>query len=206
MPVPAGGGTSIEPDRLATVADLAAILQISEADLDTVSAGVLLEGATAAVQAAAGQRILEVADDEVTLYGSTWSQLDLPERPVTAVTSVTYGATLLSQGTASGTWRVIPNGVWRDTGWTDTCYEPSPVTVVYTHGYPEGSQQLQLARSATLSLARGLYANPGGATREQIDDYAVAYDKAASALEATPSLRAALRRQYGRRSGVVRIG
>ncbi len=207
MPVPAGGDTDLAPaDRLATEESLAAFLQIPVDELDTAAAGVALEAATAVVQAAAGgQRILEVADDEVTLYGGTGSYLDLPQRPVTAVTSVTYRDTLLSQGTASGTWRAAAGGIWRDCGWAGSCYEPSPVTVVYTHGYAEGDQRLQLARSATLMLAKNLFLNPSGIAREQIDDYSIAYDKAVQVLDSSPSLRAALRRQYGRRAATVRL-
>lgn len=207
MPVPAGGDTLADPDRLATADSLAWLLQIPVDDLDQAAAGVALEAATAVVQAAAGgQRILQVVDDQVTIYGGVGSYLDLPQRPVTAISSVTYGGVLLAAGTASGTWRAAPGGLWRDLGWAGACYEPSPVDVVYTHGYPDGDQRLQLARGATLSLARTVYANPEGTTSTRLDDYSEAFDKATAALEASRSLAAALRRQYGRRGALVRVG
>ena len=153
-----------------------------------------------------GQRIVEVVGDTATLVGTTDSWLDLPQRPVSAVTSVTLDGSAVAEGTTTGTYRRFGSRLWRDCGWA-TCYtEPSTVVVVYTHGYATGSQELQLARSAVLSLARGAYSNPTGISREAIDDYSVAYEVASAAMDASPHLKAALRRQYGRRAGLVRIG
>jgi hypothetical protein len=123
---------------------------------------------------------------------------------------VTSAGSALTQGTASGTWRSSAQGIWRDLGWTEVYGEPSPITVVYTHGYdPAGSardqQALQLARSVTLSLARNLFENPGGIVREQIDDYAVAYDQATNQLDAAASLKVLLRKQYGPKARMVSI-
>jgi hypothetical protein len=206
MPVPAGGDLVVEPDRLATVEDLMR-MPGTPSDLDPDSAGLLLEVATAVVQAAAGgQRILQVVDDEVTLYAGYSSFLRLPQQPVTEVSSVTADGVLLTGGSgARGTWRRAPAGVWRDCGWVRSAQSEVPVTVIYTHGYAEGDQRLQLARSAVLSLARGVASNPTGATRLAIDDYQEAYDRAASTLEASTALAGALRRQYGRRAGSVRV-
>ena len=187
---------------LASPTDLAAALQ---RDVDTASATLALEVSTAVVQAAAGQRIVQVVDDEVTVWGGTDRVLVLPQRPVVSVASVTYAGSALSQGTASGTWRPFADGVWRDLGWAECSGEPSPVAVVYTHGYPVGHQALQLGRGVTLSLARGLFTNPDGVVREQIDDYAVAYAEAATALDVMPGMSARLRKQYGLKAGMVRI-
>jgi hypothetical protein len=202
MPVPAGGDSVIAPDRLATVEDLMK-MPGTPADLDEDSAGLLLEVATAVVQSACGgQRILEVVDDTVTLYGGTESLLRLPQQPVTSITSVTYGGVVLG----AGTWWPASSGIYRDCGWCAYPYQqPTPTVVVYTHGYPEGDQRLQLARSAVLSLARGVAINPTGMTRMAIDDYQEAYDRAAASLDASTALAAALRKQYGRRAGTVRI-
>lgn len=207
MPVPAGGDDLTTPDRLADLADLRALPGVP-ADLTDEQGWALIEAATAVVQAAAGQRILEVVDDEVTLYGGTDSLLVLPERPVTAITSVTYDGTPLAHGTngASGMWCTGPGGIYRDCGWQAYPYvRPTPTFVIYTHGYPAGHQRLQLARQATLSIAKGAAVNPTGATRMAIDDYQEAYDRASAALEASAYLGSALRRQYGGRAGTVRI-
>lgn len=202
-------------DQLASPSDLASLLQT---DVDTASATLAIEVATSVVQAAAGQRLVLVTDDSETVYGGTDRVLALSQRPVVSITSVTFNGTLLTQGTACGTWRITPGGLWRDLGWSECSWvggswvdrswggAPAPATVVvYTHGYAAGAQELQLARGATLSIARGLFGNPTGATSEKIDDYSVAYAEAAAALDASPGLAARLRKQYGTKAGMVRI-
>lgn len=194
-------------DQLCTPEQLASALQ---QDLDASTANLWINAATAVVQEAAGnQRILQVVDDTATLLGTTDSWLDLPQRPVTAVTSVTVDGETLTAVTAGGNaegYRRYGARLWRGCGWQTYCGEPSTVVVVNTHGYAPASQGLELARAATLGLAKQAYSNVGGATREQIDDYAVAYEAVTAAIEASPNLKAALRRQYGRRAGLVRIG
>lgn len=209
-------------DQLATPTDLAALLQ---QDVDTSTATLLLEMATAVVQqACGGQRIVQVVGDVLTLgcYSDSW--LDLPQIPVTAVASVVLdGATL----TVNTDYKLVGNRIWRRYGWQgnlglpwDWQYswphatippgypvqEPSSVVVTYTHGYAAGSQDLQLARSAVLTLAKGGYTSPSGASSESIDDYSVTFDAMVSRMEAAPFLKAALNKKYGRRAGLVRIG
>ena len=191
-------------DQLATPEDLAARLQ---SDLDLATAEVLIEAATAVVQAVTGQRIVEVLDDEVILdidaFHTGGVYLDLPERPVTEVSTISIGATSVTD------WVPVLRRarVWRADGWrsTLTAYpsQPSTVTVVYSHGYPAGHQRLQLARGTVLALAAPLYSNPGSATSVKIDDYAEAYEAASARMEASPSLRTLLRRHYGRLPGTA---
>lgn len=205
MPVPAGGS---DLDQLATLADLAAALGIAEGELDEPRATLALELATAAVQAAAGQRIVQVVDDtwvadldqlDCGLY------LDLPERPVTAVASAQVGDNAVTDYTT----QLSRGRLWRSYGWRSATLPywnaPSSVTVVYTHGYAPGDQKLQLARGVTLELAKTAYnatSGSGAVVREQIDDYSVQYAEMAasieSALDPDGSLARALRRQYGR--------
>ena len=191
-------------DQLASPSDLAVLLGIP---LDAPKMTLVIEAATAVVQAITGQRLVEVEDDEITLLGSTDSWLDLPQRPVTAISVVNAAGVVLAEGTGRGMYRQFGARLWRSCGWAECAYEPSAVTVTYSHGYPAGDQGLQVARQATLGLAAGVYNNPGGGvSREQIDDYTVAYEAAAAAMDGSPHLRSSLRRQYSRRSGLVRIG
>lgn len=192
-------------DLLATPSDLASLLQ---QDLDTATATLLLQAATAVVQATVGQRLVQVANDVVALdldENDSGPYLDLPERPVTAVTTVLVGGTAVTDYSP----QLRRNRLWRAYGWRSplTYYpsQPSQVTVTYSHGYAPTDQRLQLARSATLQLAASAYANPGGAIREQIDDYSVAYEAAATRMEASPSLAGLLRKQYGRGPRSVRL-
>lgn len=198
-------------DQLATTSDLANALQMAVADLDSDVATLLLEASTSVVQeAAGGQRIVEVADDAISLIGLTGSWLDLPQIPVTAVSAVTLDGTALtagSPGDAGTTYRRHGNRLWRTNGWQTYCGEPSDVSVTCTHGYASGSQKLQLGRAITLSLSKGMYVNPSGVASERIDDYAVSYtravDEAAGML--TDSMRVAIRRAYGRPGNAVRL-
>jgi hypothetical protein len=214
-------------DQLATPSDLASFLQ---SDLDSATATLLVECATAVVQAAAGgQRIVQVVGETATILGTTESWLDLPQLPVTAVTSVSLDGTVLTLNTD---YKVFGNRLFRKYGWQSNygwpwdygsypgnsyypppslanglaLQEPSAVVVVNTHGYAAGAQQLQLARQACLSIAAGGYSNPDGANRVQIDDYAAQFDAMSARMESSPRLVAALRKQYGRRAGLVRIG
>src|SRR5690606_16609196 len=134
------------------------------------------------------------------LLGTTDSWLDLPERPVTAVSSVAV------DGGAVGDYRLFGARLWRSCGWAPSPLEPSTVTVAYSHGYATDAQELQLARGAVLAVVRDWAANPTAATSLRIDDYAETYSAPAARLETTTHLRAALRRQYGRRGGLVRSG
>ena len=191
-------------DQLATPADLASLLQ---QDLDASTANLLIECATAVVQdVAGGQRIVEVAGETLNILGLTDSWLDLPQLPVTAVASVTLDGTALTSGILPTNYKLRGNRLWRTCGWQCYVGQPSDVVVVYTHGYAVGSQELQLARNAVLSLAKLGYTNPSGVSSESIDDYNVSYNAMAASLEASPFIKAALRKKYGRRAGLVRIG
>lgn len=195
-------------DQLATPTDLAVLLQ---SRLALATATLLVEIGTAVVQNAAGQRIVQVVDDVQVLDvdehdGGTW--LYLPERPVTAISAVSIGATALAAGT-DYTAQLSRGRIWRATGWRSTLIayydQPSTVTVTNTHGHPSGHWKLQFARSAVLGLIRSAYPNPGGASRITIDDYTEAYDRISAQMEASPNLRAALQRQYGRPVGSAKL-
>jgi hypothetical protein len=193
-------------DQLASPEDLASLLERD--DMDLYKATMLVECATAVVQeAAGGQRIVQVVDDTAELLGTTASRLQLPQWPVTAVTSVLLDGVAVSEGTASGTWRRPGTSwLWRDTGWATTAGEPSTVIVVYSHGLADDHQDRQFARNAVLGLLRGVFGNAEGATRVEIDDYAAAYDALTARMEASPHLQRALARKYGRSAGLVKIG
>ncbi len=186
-------------DMLVTLEELASYLQ---EDIDTATGTLAIEIGTGVVQAAISQRLIYVADDPFTIYVDeydTGHYLDLPELPVVAASGFTVGATAVTDVTLDAS----RGRLYRPCGWrSSTVYPPnapSTVTGVYTHGYQTGNRELELARSAVLALAGAAYGNPDGATREQIDDYAIQYAETATArLDASPSFVAALRRKYGR--------
>lgn len=190
-------------DQLATPEQLASFLQ---QDLDAATADVLLNAATAVVQAAARQRLVEVEDDTLTRIGTTEAWLWLPERPVSEVTSIELDGEALTVGDDLKEYLDATGALWRACGWAACSWRPSTVVVVYSHGYPADDQRLELARGATLTLAATPYSNPSGASQVKIDDYAEVYSALAARMEAATGLKRALRSQYGRRSGLVKVG
>lgn len=186
-------------DMLITLEELASYVQD---DVDTATATLAIEIATGVVQAAISQRLIYVADDPFTLYVDefdTGHWIELPELPVTAVGAIQVGATTVTDVTPD----LSRGRLFRRCGWRSFALypwnQPSTVTGTYSHGYQTGDRRLQLARSFVLVLASTVYENPNGASREQIDDYAVQYaDTASARLDAMPGAVAALRRQYGR--------
>lgn len=189
-------------DTLATVADLRTLLGEDATGLTDIEAGLMLELATGAVQAAAGQDILQ-ATETITLAGTTESWLSLPQRPVTAVSSVSLDGDTVTD------YKRFGDRLWRKDGWADSPYEPSEVAVAYTHGLASSDQRIQLARSATLAIAAQMFSNPNGATGFSIDDYREQYSQSTNSDIAglvPDRLQKALRRQYGPRGRLVRIG
>lgn len=191
-------------DVLATPGDLTTLLGATDTGLATL----LIECATAVVQAAVRQRIVRVGADAITLDLDEFNSgpdLFLPELPVVSVASVAIGATTVTDYTA----QVSRGRLWRAYGWRSVLVgyygQPSTVTVTYTHGYAAGDQKLQLGRGAVLGLIRQAVANPTGATSFRIDDYAATYERMAAFLEASPSLLRLLRAQYKRPVRSIRL-
>lgn len=197
-------------DQLATSQDLADALQVSLASLPAASVTLALECATAVVQnAAGGQRIVQVVGDVADLTGQGGRWLDLPQIPVTAVTAVTLDGTALTAGVAgaaSSTYRLRGDRLWRGDGWQSYYDEPSRVLVTHTHGYVTGDQRLQFGRNAVIGLIKGAWGTPAGGVRSvKIDDFAATYEQMAAEMEASPHLKAAIRKAYGRPGGFTRI-
>lgn len=179
---------------------LAAVGDLSDLVGESISAAIetmLLELATASVQAAAGQRIVAVTGDTVELLGTSDEWLRLPERPVTGVTAVTIDGDVVTN------YALRKDSLYRSYGWRGASLEwgsgdlPTVVEVTYDHGYALGSPGAEFARSATLMVAAQMHANPTGATGLAIDDYREQYSQTGSA-EMPKSLMWALRRRYGR--------
>lgn len=183
-------------DQLATPQDLASLLQLDYAALTAAQQAtltMLVELATAKVQrAAGGQRIVEGTDTEVVDVTEPCDlYLPLSQFPVRSV------ATVVLDGTAITDFYLRRQMVWRAAGWMLSCDPPSQAVVTYTHGFPSGSQWLQLGRDHALTLARLGWGNPGGASSEAIDDYRVTYAEADARMQMTDYMAAAIADAYG---------
>lgn len=134
---------------LATPQDLADLLGRDLTDTELARAGALLRAASAKIRAYTGQDFDLVEDDEIVLR-PVGVHLRLPQRPVTAVTSVTVvgGAGLPDVLLPSGLWQwdgvdvvelfPLDADVWLSlpTDWTMYGqYGPDTYKVKYTHGY-----------------------------------------------------------------------
>lgn len=190
-------------DSLATDEELAILM--NDASIDADQATLALELATAEVQAAAGQRLVLVEDDPFELFGFTDSWFTLPEGPVTEITSLTIDdGDELVRGT-DYRWVTGSRALFRRCGWAACWTEPSVIAGIYSHGLDVGDQRLEFARSATFGIAKMAVTNPSAVESEAIDDYRVQYPALVVwAMERSPYLAKALRRQYGDRAGKVR--
>ena len=170
----------------ATPEQLAGHLQV---DLDRYTAEQALDRATARIQALTGQQFEAVAGDvhTATVRGD---DLLLPQRPVTAVTTVAYRylTTLTEQIlTEDVDWHLDGSRI----AWLGTRDWPARITVTYDHGYATIPQDVV---DACLEIATELYANPERLTTEAVDDYRAQRDPGAVG----PALGAVIRRYRAR--------
>lgn len=189
-------------DLLASVAGLRALLKEDAAGLSDEDATLLLEMATGAVQGAARQDLVEVTET-VTLMGDSESWFNLPQRPVTAVTSVKIDDAAVTD------YKRFGARLWRRIGWATIAGEPSAVEVAYTHGFADWDRHLAPANAAALALAAKAAVNPIGVIGMSIDDYRLQFGQSASsdlALLVPENVRKSLRRLYGPGARLTRIG
>lgn len=186
------------PD-LADSSDLSARGVTSTAVHDT-----MLAVASSVVRAAAGSPILETTST-VSLWATDESRwLDLPGKPVTAVSAVVRDGVTLP----SSAYKLVDGRLWCATPWA-WC-EPLEVVVTMTHGLATvPAHVVQLV--CDLAIA-GADAAPDGAhdprvIAEKIDDYAVTFapgaESVATAVELPAMTRSWLRAQFGGGIAVV---
>ena len=107
----------------------------------------LLLAASNIIRAYKGQTLSVVTNDSVVMAPSSSYALFLPEAPVTAVTSITIAGVVKDVNDY-----VFSRGgrLWHEdfTAWTDGA------TVVYTHGYAEGTYEFALLRQTVLEMCK----------------------------------------------------
>lgn len=171
--------------------DLAAYVQ---SDVDTATATVARDIATGLVVGYTNQAFEADTYTHVLPVAADLS-VRLPQRPVTAVTTVTVDGDVLTVDD-DYTWDAITPLVQLlvvPDVWT--------ATVVYDAGY---ATVPAVVKAVALAAAARAYANPGGVVSEAIDDYSVTYDTA-TAGGLLPAEMNALRR-YRSRVGSITVG
>lgn len=176
----------------ATEEDLAAWCQ---RDIDSATAAVFLDMATAEIQGYTGQQMLLVEDDEVTLSGNWTRELWLPQWPVVDVTSVSIDGTALdaagyewkrnglllrpSSAVNESTFAVQPCGIWGG---------DADVQIIYSHGVDPIPSWVA---SICLQVAARAIDNPASKLSEQEAlaegySYSASYDRRAAGVSLLP--------------------
>jgi len=134
----------------ATPSDLASWLQ---RDLDTATATLALNIASADIRKTVGWSISQESGVVVTLDGSGARSLWLPSLLVTAVASVVEDSTTLTVVTGFD-WTTYGRLIRVGRDWT---YKPRSVVVTFTHGYTTNPDDV---KGICLTLAGRVYDNP----------------------------------------------
>lgn len=158
--VVAAGEVGFDGDTFATVAQLAAYLDI-ELDEENERALLALRLATGTIQRECKHRIFLFTDDVKRLRGTVGGDLVLPEPPVLDVASVVDG-----EDAVAGTSLVFTrSGLLRG----ESYWSGQEMTVTYTHGFsPVPDDVVSLCLQVA---ARIYYAQPGGVDSESIGSY-----------------------------------
>jgi hypothetical protein len=185
-----------------TVYDLAAKLQLDPDTVNPDTAALLGQLASDYVRNELKLQVDFVANETVILYGDNGEILFLPQRPVTAVTSVVLAGQALTPVVQNATstmlmyeWR--PEGVLRRVVYGGSFYAGEllfkwpfgvPVTVIYSHGWTTIPSQFKMV---ALELAAGAYTNP-----EMYDQGRIGWTewetRASMVLDSRPELKHAL--------------
>lgn len=185
----------------ATEADLEAYTGTSVA---TDRATLLLDAATAAIQTYCRQSFTQATTTAV-FPGSFGSALVLPERPVTAVSAVSIGDTVLAVDT-DWVWdgaHTLYRGTKVDgvlsvngpdyliNGWGDWGGPGAQVSVTYTHGF---ATIPGVVKGVCLALAARTLGSPDGVNSESVGSYSVSYSRTGGAVSLLDEERALLDR------------
>lgn len=185
-----------------TTADLATLMQVAEASLDTALASISISAAQATVRGYLGQQITLVSDDEVLLDGSGTVLLRLPERPVVSVLQVLEDSDAITDYVLRRSFLIrTDHRRWR--------WGHANIDVTYTHGWQSAALDSDISDSdfdsdhvpadlvyVTLNLARRYYqqalsGQQGVIRSETIGSYSYTLESAAG-QELLPAERSIL--------------
>lgn len=148
---------------LVTAAELASHLQVPE--VDTASAEQAIRTSSAWVESKTGLAFTPRAAT-IRLSGSLATVLELPLRPVTAVSVVTI------DGTAYTDFSLTADGhLYRGLSWRTAC-TPQIVSVTLQYGCAVAPDDV---KGVVFEVSGGIYDGRLGVESEQIDDYRIAY-------------------------------
>jgi hypothetical protein len=111
----------------------------------------LCNGASAVIRAYCNQTLSQVTGDQITVYPTSSSFLSLPERPVTAVSSV------LVNGVATTSYYIVPRGLRSGTVASPGSAWTSGATVTYSHGYAESTDAFKAIQAVCIEMVKRAY-------------------------------------------------
>jgi len=111
----------------------------------------LLDSASAIIRGHCYQTLSIVTGDVFTAYPTVSSFLSLPERPVTAVATVTVN------GVATTAYYIVPRGIRSGTLQAPGAAWTSGATVTYTHGYAESSEAFKAIKAVCIEMVKRAY-------------------------------------------------
>jgi hypothetical protein len=154
------------PDPFATATEFCEFTGI---DLPTDQARLqsLLLKASALMRAHTRQMLSNVTGDVVTRYPTASTFLSLPERPVTAVTTVTV------DGVATTDYYVVRRGIRSGTIASPGSAWTSGATVTYTHGFVETDSEFSVLRTICIESAARAYAPNASGSPEVLGQIAL---------------------------------
>jgi hypothetical protein len=176
-------------DPFATAQELGQFIGLTPpADLSRMQA--FLEAASAEIRGHLGQTVSQVAADVVTLGPTSKRTLYLPERPVTAITTVLVSGVAVTAYSFTEDGNIVH-------GLTPAAYSqeswPFGATVTYDHGYAETSDEYKRIKTVCLEVAANAYTLNSQGASEMLGgpDGANAVESAgwAPAIFLTPSQR-----------------
>lgn len=183
--------------------NLADTSDLSARGVDDDLAEIMLPVASAIIRGAAASPILSTTS---TVSGWVLEQtewLDLPGRPVSAVSAVTL------DGVAVTDFKLVDGRLWRRCGW-DWCGTPREVAVTMTHGLatvpPDIVQLVCDLAILGINTATAGAIDPRVIT-ESIDDYSVTFSDAAGSVASAMTLpmltRTSLKARFGGSASMV---
>lgn len=182
--------------------DLAAAADLSVRGVDASNVNLVAEMlavASSIVRGAAQSPILSTTSTVKLWATDTDNFIDLPGKPVTAVTAVALDGDVVP----STDYKLVNGRLWRMSGWGYP-REPLEVVVTLTHGFtavPAYVRNLvcDLAIAGMATAADG--AHDSNVVAESIDDYSVTfaqgYEATATAMELPRLTKQALRKKFG---------
>lgn len=162
----------------ATAEDVATVIQRDLSAAETATVEFLLELATAVISSYTGQLFVE--DTSTVVLTPRRGKIRLPQRPVSAVTSVVSASGFPvfyefdGVGTITASPILIANGP--DEGTLGT----SPLTITYTHGYETIPDDIRAVTVQVASRAFGMPPDKAGVQQESLVSYSYSVGAAAA--------------------------